>query len=202
MLFELAAGQDVATAQRPTPDEFAGSTLAQIAQHVANNAQLFNIASLGDWLTERPDMQAPNAESVAASVRTLLCIPIVNGQNKVIGAVQLINKQDEQPFSVADVSVLEAFAIFCGLGIHNTQMYENACKLMAKQKVALECLSYHATATNTQTARLTQDTIRTAENYALYSFKFIGMVDKRITFINIIFILNTMFALRITHFWF
>lgn len=175
MLFELAAGQDVATAQRPTPDEFTVSTLAQIAQHVANNAQLFNIASLADWLIERPPMQASNAEAVSETVHTLLCMPIVNGQKKVIGAVQLINKQHDQPFTDADVSILEAFAIFCGLGIHNTQMYENACKLMAKQKVALECLSYHATATNSQTARLTQDTIRTAENYALYSFKFIGM---------------------------
>lgn len=70
--------------------------------------------------------------------------------------------------------MIEAFAIFCGLGIHNTQMYENACKLMAKQKVALECLSYHATATPEQTTRLVQDTIQSAEDYALYSFKFIG----------------------------
>lgn len=81
---------------------------------------------------------------------------------------------NHQPFANEDVSILEAFAIFCGLGIHNTQMYENACKLMAKQKVALECLSYHATASHSQTNKLIQDTILSAENYALYSFKFIG----------------------------
>lgn len=45
---------------------------------------------------------------------------------------------------------------------------------MAKQKVALECLSYHATASRSQTNKLIQDTIRSAESYALYSFKFIG----------------------------
>lgn len=77
-------------------------------------------------------------------------------------------------FTDTDVSIIEAFAIFCGLGIHNTQMYENACKLMAKQKVALECLSYHATATQDQTFKLVQDTIPSAEDYCLYSFKFIG----------------------------
>lgn len=77
-------------------------------------------------------------------------------------------------FTDSDVSIIEAFAIFCGLGIHNTQMYENACKLMAKQKVALECLSYHATATPAQTIKLVQDTIQPAEDYCLYSFKFIG----------------------------
>jgi cGMP-specific 3',5'-cyclic phosphodiesterase len=45
-------------------------------------------------------------------------------------------------------------AIFTGLGIHNCQMYENACKLMAKQSVALEVLSYHATAQNDETEKL------------------------------------------------
>lgn len=77
-------------------------------------------------------------------------------------------------FTDSDVSIIDAFAIFCGLGIHNTQMYENACKLMAKQKVALECLSYHATAAPNQTKQLSHDTIQSAEDYALYSFKFIG----------------------------
>ena len=33
---------------------------------------------------------------------------------------------------------LQAFAIFCGMAIHNTVMYENVNKAMAKQKVALE----------------------------------------------------------------
>lgn len=32
------------------------------------------------------------------------------------------------PFTDCDVATFEAFAIFCGLGIHNTQMYESACE--------------------------------------------------------------------------
>ena len=28
---------------------------------------------------------------------------------------------------------MEAFAMFCGIGIHNTKTYESTCKLMAKQ---------------------------------------------------------------------
>lgn len=39
---------------------------------------------------------------------------------------------------------------------------------MAKQKVALECLSYHATASIDDTIKLTQDTIPSAETYNLY----------------------------------
>lgn len=46
---------------------------------------------------------------------------------------------------------MQAFAIFCGLGIHNAQMYDKACKLMARHKVAFEVLSFHAMATNEET---------------------------------------------------
>lgn len=83
-------------------------------------------------------------------------------------------QENDLQFTSCDISIFEAFAIFCGLGIHNTQMYESACKLMAKQKVALECLSYHATAPPDQTLKLVNDAIASAEEYKLYSFKFIG----------------------------
>jgi cellobiose-specific phosphotransferase system component IIB len=33
---------------------------------------------------------------------------------------------------------LQAFSIFCGLGIHNTLMYSEVEKAMARQKVAIE----------------------------------------------------------------
>uniref|UniRef100_A0A8D0L4N8 Phosphodiesterase n=1 Tax=Sphenodon punctatus TaxID=8508 RepID=A0A8D0L4N8_SPHPU len=42
-------------------------------------------------------------------------------------------------------SVLCAFVIFCGLGINNTIMYDQVKKSWAKQSVALDVLSYHAT---------------------------------------------------------
>lgn len=86
---------------------------------------------------------------------------------------QLINKANGAPFTECDISLFEAFATFCGLGIHNTQMYESACKLMAKQKVALECLSYHATASNDVTEKLADEDIPSANCYNLYSFQFI-----------------------------
>ena len=54
-------------------------------------------------------------------------------------------------------------------------MYEGACRLMAKQKVALDCLSYHASATDTDTDKLAKAEIPEANTYALYSYKFNDM---------------------------
>jgi len=39
---------------------------------------------------------------------------------------------------------------------------------MAKQKVALECLSYHATASNEAAAKLVKEEIPSAESFNLY----------------------------------
>lgn len=59
-----------------------------------------------------------------------------------------------QLFTKNDENFVEAFAIFCGMGIHNTHMYEKAIVAMAKQSVTLEVLSYHASATTDDAVRL------------------------------------------------
>lgn len=55
---------------------------------------------------------------------------MVNKMDEASGSVKAFNRNDEQ--------FLEAFAIFCGLGIQNTQMYETVERAMAKQEVTLE----------------------------------------------------------------
>ncbi|XP_017047072.1 cGMP-specific 3',5'-cyclic phosphodiesterase [Drosophila ficusphila] len=169
VLFELGGEYQAANVSRPSVSELSSSTLAQIAQFVATTGQTVNICDVHEWVRDHNQIRA---EDEIDSTQAILCMPIMNAQKTVIGVAQLINKANGVPFTESDASIFEAFAIFCGLGIHNTQMYENACKLMAKQKVALECLSYHATASQDQTEKLTQDVIAEAESYNLYSFTF------------------------------
>ncbi|XP_067619163.1 cGMP-specific 3',5'-cyclic phosphodiesterase isoform X4 [Eurosta solidaginis] len=170
VLFELGASNQSANISRPSVNDLCNSTLAQIAQFVATTGQTVNISDVHEWVREHNQIRTENEIDAA---KAILCMPIVNAQKTVIGVAQLINKGTGLPFTDSDVSIFEAFAIFCGLGIHNTQMYESACKLMAKQKVALECLSYHATASADHTNKLVCDKIESAETYDLYSFKFI-----------------------------
>ncbi|XP_071567949.1 cGMP-specific 3',5'-cyclic phosphodiesterase isoform X1 [Temnothorax nylanderi] len=166
MAFEMENETQEARVYRPSNNNLS-STLGQIARYVAATGQILNIGDVATWL--KKDVM----ESGKEPIRSILCMPIVNGQRIVIGVAQLINKDNGTSFTDSDVSIFEAFAIFCGLGIHNTQMYESACKLMAKQKVALECLSYHATANNEDALRLVSDPIPSAVTYNLYSFTFI-----------------------------
>ncbi|XP_063707132.1 cGMP-specific 3',5'-cyclic phosphodiesterase [Culicoides brevitarsis] len=170
-VFELGGTYDnSANIYRPSSDDLNSSTLARIAQYAASTGEPLNIINLKSWLANKPYQ---DVDDDTKNAKTILCMPILNGQKVVIGVAQLINKENGLQFTNCDISIFEAFAIFCGLGIHNTQMYESACKLMAKQKVALECLSYHATASQDQTNRLVNDSIPSAEVYKLYDFNFI-----------------------------
>ena len=52
-------------------------------------------------------------------------------------------------------------------------MYEGAVKMMAKQKVALDCLSYHASAAIDDTEELAKAAIPTANTYSLHRYEYI-----------------------------
>ncbi|XP_047607653.1 cGMP-specific 3',5'-cyclic phosphodiesterase isoform X2 [Phacochoerus africanus] len=129
------------------------------AQYVKNTMEPLNIPDVSKdkrfpWTNE-------NTGNVNQQcIRSLLCTPIKNGKkNKVIGVCQLVNKMEEttgkvKPFNRNDEQFLEAFVIFCGLGIQNTQMYEAVERAMAKQMVTLEVLSYHASAAEEETREL------------------------------------------------
>ncbi|XP_071105991.1 dual 3',5'-cyclic-AMP and -GMP phosphodiesterase 11-like isoform X1 [Haliotis cracherodii] len=104
--------------------------------------------------------------------RCILCMPIKNACGKVIGVSQLINKLDQTTFNKNDENLFEAFSIFCGMGINNTQMYETALRAMAKQRVALEVLSYHAIAPIEEAHRLRKLSIPSSTHYNLLDYKF------------------------------
>ncbi|XP_068968084.1 dual 3',5'-cyclic-AMP and -GMP phosphodiesterase 11-like isoform X2 [Bombus flavifrons] len=104
--------------------------------------------------------------------RTILCMPIKNSSGQIIGVIQLINKFDDLLFTKNDENFVEAFAIFCGMGIHNTHMYEKAVIAMAKQSVTLEVLSYHASASLEDAQRLRGLRVPSAAYFKLHDFKF------------------------------
>ncbi|CAL1590635.1 unnamed protein product [Knipowitschia caucasica] len=144
------------------------------AQCCKNTAQRLNISDVTKeqrfpWTSENPDR---------SNIKSLLCTPIWNGKkDQVIGVCQLVNKMDEASGSVRafnrnDEQFLEAFAIFCGLGIQNTQMYETVERAMAKQEVTLEVLSYHASASEEETRELQVSTIPSAQSLKLLDFSF------------------------------
>lgn len=56
--------------------------------------------------------------------------------------------------SVAMVLAVQVFATFCGLGLHNVMMYEEIAKANARNKVAFDVLTYHASSNLDEAHRL------------------------------------------------
>lgn len=106
---------------RPSVEEINSSIFAQISQHVAQTGEILNINDTAEWLKTHPEYSSN--EDYSTDPKCILCMPIVDGQKRVIGVLVYVHKNGEQ-FTNCEISIFEAFAIFCGLGIHNTTMYE------------------------------------------------------------------------------
>uniref|UniRef100_A0A803KA05 Phosphodiesterase n=1 Tax=Xenopus tropicalis TaxID=8364 RepID=A0A803KA05_XENTR len=112
-----------------------------IAELVASTGLPVNISDA--YQDPRFDVEADQFSGF--HIRSVLCVPIWNSSHQIIGVAQVLNRIDGKPFDDADQRLFEAFVIFCGLGINNTIMYDQVKKSWAKQSVALDVLSYHAT---------------------------------------------------------
>jgi len=141
-----------------------------ITGYVAATGEIVNIKNA--YEDPRFDISVDSGEKFKHS--TVLSMPIKysGSRDKVIGVFQLINKFDNLPFTSNDENFVEAFAIFCGMGISNVKMYETAMVAMAKQQVTLEVLSYHAIAPLDEAVKLSRQKVPSAASLQLHSFQF------------------------------
>ncbi len=62
------------------------------------------------------------------------------------------------------------------MGIHNTRQYEYVARLIAKQNVAFEVLSYHVIASEDDAQRISNICVPEANQLRLYSWEFNDMI--------------------------
>ncbi|XP_030436001.1 dual 3',5'-cyclic-AMP and -GMP phosphodiesterase 11A [Gopherus evgoodei] len=146
--FELLSPKCSAEAESSFKDSMEKSS--SYSDWLINNSIAELVASTGLPVNISDAYQDPRFDAEADQfsgfhIRSVLCVPIWNSSHQIIGVAQVLNRLDGKPFDDADQRLFEAFVIFCGLGINNTIMYDQVKKSWAKQSVALDVLSYHAT---------------------------------------------------------
>ncbi|GBP36575.1 Dual 3',5'-cyclic-AMP and -GMP phosphodiesterase 11 [Eumeta japonica] len=168
-VFDLEAGDETGPgAQRTSPHESRFPINVGITGYVATTGETVNIA---DAYAD-PRFDPAVDEGAGFKHNTILCMAIKNSEGMIIGVIQLVNKFDGLLFTKNDENFVEAFAIFCGMGIHNTHMYEKAITAMAKQSVTLDVLSYHASASLDDAQKLRSQRIPSAAHYRLHELAF------------------------------
>uniref|UniRef100_A0A671L4V1 Phosphodiesterase n=1 Tax=Sinocyclocheilus anshuiensis TaxID=1608454 RepID=A0A671L4V1_9TELE len=140
-------------------------SLRTLQWHLKKKIEIILFASTGLFLN-RAD------QASGFHIRSVLCVPIWNRTHQIIGVAQILNRLDRKTFNDADQRLFEAFVIFCGLGINNTMMYNQVKKTWAKQSVALDMLSYHATCSKAEVDRLKAAKIPLSSELGIDEFHF------------------------------
>lgn len=66
------------------------------------------------------------AREKAAAVRNLLCVPLLTGEKKPIGVINIVNRKDGGKFTIDDVKLMETIARHAATLIENSKLYKLA----------------------------------------------------------------------------
>ncbi|KAA3678090.1 cGMP-dependent 3',5'-cyclic phosphodiesterase [Paragonimus westermani] len=75
--------------------------------------------------------------------RNILCFPIKNDQNGIVGVAQLCNKIGFPYFTRADEDVAKAFSVYCCISIVHSLMYKRVQESQRRTQLANELMMYH-----------------------------------------------------------
>jgi GAF domain-containing protein len=63
-------------------------------------------------------------QKTALKTRSLLCVPLKGPENRIIGALEIINPPNEHVFTEQDQELLESIATFAVIALQNAQLYQ------------------------------------------------------------------------------
>jgi adenylate cyclase len=107
-----------------------------IAGYVASTGEALNISDA----YKDPRFDPTIDRRTGYVTRNILCLPLFNSANELIGVTQLINKQ-QNSFTASDEEFMRAFNIQAGVALENARLFENVLLEKQYQKDILQSLS-------------------------------------------------------------
>ncbi|MEH2381646.1 MAG: GAF domain-containing protein [Nostoc sp.] len=107
-----------------------------IAGYVASTGEALNISDA----YKDPRFDPSTDRKTGYRTRNILCLPVFNSANELIGVTQLINKQ-QNSFTASDEEFMRAFNIQAGIALENARLFENVLLEKQYQKDILQSLS-------------------------------------------------------------
>lgn len=104
-----------------------------LAGHVAQTGETINIKDAYKDSRFNPDVD----KKTGYKTKTILCMPIKNFNQEIIGVFQVLNKFDET-FTIDDEDLLIAIASSAGISLENAQLFEKQNKLIEEQKIIFD----------------------------------------------------------------
>ena len=107
-----------------------------IVGYVASTGVALNI----DDAYKDPRFDPTTDRKTGYFTRNILCLPVFNSANELIGVTQLINKQ-KGSFTASDEEFMRAFNIQAGIALENARLFESVLLEKQYQKDILQSLS-------------------------------------------------------------
>ena len=107
-----------------------------IVGYVASTGQALNISDA----YKDPRFDPTTDKKTGYETRNILCLPVFNSANELIGVTQLINKH-QGSFTNSDEEFMRAFNIQAGIALENARLFENVLLEKQYQKDILQSLS-------------------------------------------------------------
>ena len=104
-----------------------------LAGHVVQTGETINIKDAYNDNRFNPDVD----KKTGYRTKNMLCMPIKNFNQEIIGVFQVLNKFDEY-FTPDDEDLLVAIASSAGISLENAQLFERQRKLLNEQRVVLD----------------------------------------------------------------
>nr|CAH8853668.1 unnamed protein product [Trichobilharzia regenti] len=121
------------------PEEIRLSLNQGIAGYVATTGELLNIKDA----YAHPLFYRGVDEETGFRTRNILCFPIKNEKDGIVGVAQLCNKINHPFFTKADEDVAKTFSIYCCISIVHSLMYKHVQDAQHRTKLANELMMYH-----------------------------------------------------------
>ncbi len=122
---KVATGLDVKELRIPADKGLAG--------HVMQTGETINIKDAYSDKRFNSDVD----KETGYRTKNMLCMPIKNFNQEIIGVFQVLNKFDEY-FTPDDEDLLVAIASNAGISLENAQLFEKQRKLLEEQKIVLD----------------------------------------------------------------
>ncbi|XP_072118636.1 cGMP-dependent 3',5'-cyclic phosphodiesterase isoform X2 [Mobula birostris] len=121
-----------------------------IAGHVATTGQILNIKDA----YSHPLFYRGVDDTTGFRTRNILCFPIIDENNQIVGVAELCNKVNGPWFTKFDEDLALAFSIYCGISIAHSLLYKKVHEAQYRSHLANEMMMYHMKVTNEEVMKL------------------------------------------------
>ena len=104
-----------------------------LAGHVVKTGETINIKDAYKDKRFNPEVD----KQTGYHTKSILCMPIKNFNQEIIGVFQVLNKFDEA-FTIDDEDLLVAIASSAGISLENAQLFERQRKLLEEQRIIFD----------------------------------------------------------------